>query len=521
MGQSHLPYDPDHIIVKRRTFQGEFSRLGTDSQQEYENLGVASSKPARIGPYEAINASRIGASPDEEKLIMTVKEGEDPLAVAKRIEGLPGVLYAEPLYKVELYADPNDPGYAAQTAIKNTAVSSLMALSAGTEIKVAVVDTGVDYNHQDLVGRIDINTADNPGDNIDNDHNGYYDDTYGYNFYGYVAGLRNSDPMDGHGHGTHIAGIIAANKNNNLGIAGLYDRTKIIPIRFLDPSGYGFQVDAAQAIYYAVSRGAKIINCSWGYYDYNTDLSDAIRYAIAHNVIIIAAVGNDANTTAEYPASFDNVLTIGSVMTNGQRSSFSSYTPQLELMMYGNSIYSLLPGNGYGYKSGTSQSAAMMSGIAAAFWGQHPELTGEQVKQLLVNSGSSPVKSATLGYGIPNLTTLFSGELPIYEGGTGGILEIGDPMSLTQVQNFPNPLRTGVTTFGFSTNSDFGSDVTIDIYSLQGTRVAQIQDKTRLGYNNHIQWNGDNLDNGTYLYSITIQSTKGKQVKKGRLSLLR
>ena len=157
----------------------------------------------------------------------------------------------------------------------------------GKDVVVAVIDTGVDYNHPDMTGNMWYNPGETPDNNEDDDENGYIDDYRGWNFSG-----NNNNPMDDHLHGTHVAGTIAAVTDNNTGIAGLSWHTKIMPLKGLSASGNGKLTDLADALYYAADNGADVINCSWGGFGYWHTIEDAVNYAHSKGCVVVAAAGN-------------------------------------------------------------------------------------------------------------------------------------------------------------------------------------------------------------------------------------
>jgi subtilisin family serine protease len=248
------------------------------------------------------------------------------------------ILRVEPNWRLHVCAVPNDTRYPQMWNLNNTGqsggtpgadISAPEAWDITTgdpNIIVAVVDTGVDYQHPDLAANIWTNTAEANGvTGVDDDGNGYIDDIHGYDFV-----MSDGDPMDRYGHGTHVAGTIAAIGNNALGVVGVNWHCKIMACRFLDASGSGYTDDAISAINYAVANGAKIINNSWGGGDYSTLLEDAITNARDHGVLFVAAAGNDASdndTVPFYPASYNvsNVIAVAATNRYDALSSFSNF----------------------------------------------------------------------------------------------------------------------------------------------------------------------------------------------------
>ena len=173
----------------------------------------------------------------------------------------PGVTAAEPDFVLKLKRTPNDPSYNSLYAMPRISAPTAWDASVGSgNFVVAVIDTGADYNHPDLAANMWHNPNETNGDGIDNDGNGLIDDYYGANF----IGTNSGNPMDDHGHGTHVAGTIGAAGNNGVGVVGVNWNVKIMALKFLSASGSGSTSDAVEALNYAVSKGVKVSNNSWG-----------------------------------------------------------------------------------------------------------------------------------------------------------------------------------------------------------------------------------------------------------------
>lgn len=269
-------------------------------------------------------------------------------------------------------------------------------LSTGAGVTVAVVDTGVDYNHEDLQGNIWTNSGEIAGNGIDDDNNGLIDDWRGWDFVN-----SDNDVMDDQGHGTHVSGIIGALKDNGKGIAGVAPNAKILGIKVLDRNGSGTFSDIIKGIKYAADMGARIINMSLGavydfsidyiktnyasYYDaYLKPIKDAILYAAGKGSIVIAASGNsgtDVNRTV--PGGFEETLSVGATTPTGGKAYFSNYGPTLDLTAPGWDVLSLRAAGttlgtpvstGYTRASGTSMATPMVTGVVALLLAQDPTL---------------------------------------------------------------------------------------------------------------------------------------------------
>jgi subtilisin family serine protease len=320
----------------------------------------------------------------------------------------PNVLFAEPNYIRKPLAVPQDTMFGQQWALNNTgqfagglagadidATAAWDITSGSSSVIIAVLDTGVDYNHPDLVGNIWTGGESNCTDGIDNDGNGLVDDCRGWNFFD-----NNKTPMDDHGHGTHISGIIGAVGNNFMGMAGVMWHVNIMPLKFIgyhaDPADCGGDTnfcgdvfDEIDAIYYAVSKGAKVINASFGDNVYSAAERTAIADADEAQVLFVAAAGNDGSNNDHspiYPASYDllNIISVAASDQNDQRASFSNYGPaSVDVAAPGVYILSTIPTfimpNGYDFFDGTSMAAPHVSGLAGLLWSYYTHFNHYQV----------------------------------------------------------------------------------------------------------------------------------------------
>ena len=319
---------------------------------------------------------------------------DDASRVLSRLRNDPSVLYAEPDYPAHIAAKvPNDPRFGEQWALNNTGQTSGTidadidapeawdVTTGGSSVVIAVLDTGVDYNHDDLRPNMWTNPGEIPGNGIDDDHNGYIDDVYGIDA---IAG--SGDPMDDHGHGTHCAGIIAAKGDNGLGLSGVCWTARIMALKFLAADGEGFYSDAIEGIEYALRKGAQIINASWGGDDSSTALYDAIKAARDAGVLFVTAAGNNGRNIDDlpfYPASFnlDNIIAVAATDSRDSLAGFSNYgTSTVDVAAPGVSILSTSRGNGYGFMSGTSMAAPHVSGLAALIKSMNPGFGWDRIR---------------------------------------------------------------------------------------------------------------------------------------------
>lgn len=224
---------------------------------------------------------------------------------------------------------------------------------------VAVVDTGVDLDHPDLRGQLV------PGRNIVN---------------------PGDPPQDDQGHGTHVAGIIAARTNNHRGVAGVTWQCRIMPVKVLDANGAGNLFDVGDGIIWATDNGAKVINLSLGNYVESRYLRDAVRYAFERDVVLVAASGNDALPDSGFPASYPEVLAVSALRPDRQLASYSNYGSSIDLTAPGDDIASTFPNNQYAALSGTSMASPHVAGVAALVRSVNPTLSNREVMALLIRT---------------------------------------------------------------------------------------------------------------------------------------
>ena len=264
----------------------------------------------------------------------------------------------------------------------------------GTKTVIAIIDTGLDRTHGLFAdsGAIWENTAEKNGvAGVDDDGNGYIDDINGWNFNANTANVN-----DDNDHGTHVAGIVLGVGQDVVATPVRESKIKIMPLKFLDANGSGSTSAAVSAIYYAVSRGAKVINNSWGGASYSQSLHEAYTYAYDHGVVIVSAAGNSNsnNDSADmYPANLDtpNNISVASTTDADARSSFSNYgAAKVHVAAPGSGILSSVPGTGciapgcFQMMSGTSMASPFVAGMAALILREAPQLSAYQVKQIIL-----------------------------------------------------------------------------------------------------------------------------------------
>ncbi|WP_226012837.1 S8 family serine peptidase [Halomicrobium salinisoli] len=282
--------------------------------------------------------------------------------IAAAIESLPGVSYVEESVTYETQLVPNDPLFDEQYAPQLVNADDAWDVTLGsTDVTVAVVDSGIDYDHPDL----DALFAADPGRDFAD---------------------RDGDPDVDAGdeiHGTHVAGCAGADTNNEVGVAGPTD-SRLLAARALDETGQGSLVDVADAVQWAADRGADVINLSLGGGSYTETMKRAVEYAYDENdALVVCAAGNAGASQVSYPARYEECVAVSALTPNEDLASFSNYGPNVELASPGVNVLSTVPGGDYRQLSGTSMAAPVASGVAALAAAANPELSAPELRQLL------------------------------------------------------------------------------------------------------------------------------------------
>jgi thermitase len=284
-------------------------------------------------------------------------------------------------------------------------------------IKIAVIDTGIDFKHEDLKDNIYVNQLEKDGsEGVDDDGNGYVDDIYGYDF---VNDRPNA--MDDNGHGTHCAGIIGAIANNEIGVAGIMPEVSLIPIKFLDKNGGGDTANAIRSIDYAIEMGVDIMSNSWGSEEPSKLLYDAVKRAGEKGIVFVAAAGNygmDIDSNDVHPAIFartlDNVITVASHDSSTKLSSFSDFGINTVIVAApGGDIASTVPNNDYDSFSGTSMATPYVAGSIGLLLEHKGKLSFKEIKDRIKETSiPSTYLKKTMSGGRLNTYNLLSGHMP-------------------------------------------------------------------------------------------------------------
>jgi subtilisin family serine protease len=352
----------------------------------------------------------------------------------------PAVVWAEPVRRVQTVLVPNDPflassgswgqNFADLWGLPRIGMPAAWDVARGDGVVVAVTDTGLDVAHPDIQTNVWVNTGEVAGNGVDDDANGYIDDVHGFDF---VNG--DGDPFDDHGHGTHVAGTVAATGGNALGLVGVAFESRIMGLKGLDAGGGGTTDELAEAILYAVDNGADVINASWGGGGASQLIDDALEAAHAAGVVFVAAAGNnnaDLGVYPFFPASNARAVTVAAFDHLDQRAFFSNYGPKIDVAAPGGgdaccgpeafrSVLSLrasgagsdMTGGGqlvvsgnYLRQAGTSMAAPHVAGAAAVLLSAHPGFGPEQIRHALRTGADDvgpPGVDADSGYGMLNV----------------------------------------------------------------------------------------------------------------------
>jgi len=362
--------------------------------------------------------AREGPAPSIHNIFMLeVDDAVNIPSACAELSRSPHVLWAEPNRVLSAKMIPNDPYYSSTNSWgQGTGIPDLWGLKqidpestwdeyTGSGIVVAVSDSGVSYTHEDIATNMWQNPGEVPGNSIDDDGNGYVDDVYGYDFYN-----TDGDPIDDNGHGTHVAGTIAAVGNNSKGVVGVAFGAKVMAVKGLSGTGSGPYTALANTIIYAADNGADVINASWGGPGISRTIAEAVAYALSLGSVFVCSAGNE-NVDARYtnPANIDGAIVVGAMTYQRARSSYSNFGGKVDVFAPGGqddiSILSLLaPGSYFASEyperivdakyfraNGTSMASPHVAGLAALILERNPSLGVEEIRHLLRNTADDSV----------------------------------------------------------------------------------------------------------------------------------
>jgi thermitase len=340
-------------------------------------VGLEPSAPAALASevMRWVSHSREPVSPLGAS-VLRLDRAMDAESIRELLLTLPGVRYVERNYLVFAC---NDPMLSQQWGLTRIQASQAWAIAAPQRtVYIAIIDTGVDANHPDLSQRMRRNS------------NG--------TVYGYNAQLNNANTNDFHGHGTHCAGIAAAQTANGVGIAGVAGTAPVqmMPVKVLNDQGFGTMSDVARGITWAADNGAHVLSLSLGGTAGTQQLADAVNYAWNRGCLVVAAAGNNGSNAPFYPAFYENALAVAASDPDDRLTNFSQYGAWVDIAAPGSNILSTLPSNAYEAWSGTSMACPHVAGAAALIWSCAPNLTNQQLRLALENN-ADPVQPYWFG----------------------------------------------------------------------------------------------------------------------------
>jgi subtilisin family serine protease len=405
---AEAPHVPGEIVVKFKAGR-EKSFL---KSRALSSLGIKGQREINLS-YDKLS-------------VLKVSDDKSMTSTLQALRNNPDIEFAEPnfIYKVDPikensltkrlqkspFADftastPDDPDFGKLWGMRNTGsnepkgkagiegadINALKAwdITKGSRaVRIAVIDTGVDYNHPDLKSNMWVNSKEIPNNGIDDDKNGYIDDVYGYDF-----ANSDSDPMDGNGHGTHCSGTIGAVHNNQTGVSGVMADVSIMAIKFLGDDGSGSLEGAIKAIDYATMMDVDLMSNSWGGGGRSEALLEAIKRASDKGIIFTAAAGNSSSNndaTPSYPASYQvpNMVSVAALTAQNGLASFSSYgKTSVHIAAPGHNILSTVNGGKYDVYSGTSMATPHVSGVLGLLLAKEGRMSHDVLRERLTMTG--------------------------------------------------------------------------------------------------------------------------------------
>ena len=393
---TNIKYAPSEIIVK---FNDEISLSGSQNDILFTSSSKTDlSKIYTLNNYYGLTSIEKIFTQKSPKFLSNIfllrfncKSNMD--SIIQEYGKISLISYVQPNCIYHANIIPNDPLFGDQWSLDNIgqkdglldadidAPEAWEIETGDNETIVAVIDSGVDYLHNDLANNIWINMDEIPNNDIDDDNNGFIDDVRGWDF-------ANSDnnPMDDNGHGTFCSGIISGTTNNEIGIAGVTWDCKIMPLKFLSYKGFGTTIDAINSILYAINNGARVLSNSWGGYMEDQLLENTFNYAYAENVLPIAAAGNDDTILKQNPSGFKDVISVTASNNRDKKPYYSNYGKWVDIAAPGDEILSTMPSNKYSYGYGTSAACPHVSGLAALILSKNPNLTVEMLKTIIYSN---------------------------------------------------------------------------------------------------------------------------------------
>lgn len=391
----NMPHEPLAVVIRTTSPLSSpgkdalMGRLGTSFSAD----NVESVSPALPWVAEGLRNGRITSHPLAAVYILRLTTGSDLAATIGQLSETPGIVYAEPYYHYRPLIRPNDPEAGSQYYLELTQAFDAWDVEPGdTTITVAILDTGVDYLHEDMRENIQYNFSD-PVNGTDDDGDGLIDNFFGWD----IANSDNVPLPDTDVHGSQVAGVSGATVNNNIGIAGMGFRTRTLPIKIFRSGSNNF-VGGYEAIALAADLGCQVINLSWGEAGaYSRFGEEVIRYAVLEkDAAVIAAAGNTNGRLDFYPASFPYVLSAGATNASDQKTTWGTYSPYIDLTAPGENIFSVARDGAYASGSGSSFSSPMVAAAVALVRSRFPELNALQAMER-VRVNADDIQAAQAG----------------------------------------------------------------------------------------------------------------------------
>lgn len=414
---------------------------------------------------------------------------------------------------------PNDPSYHEQWNLTLMNMPQAWGIEQGSpDVTVAVVDGGIDMQHPEFRSQLWRNAGEIPGNGIDDDGNGYVDDLNGWDFSDAPtlpengdSRVRDNEPEDEIGHGTYVSGIIAAEANNQIGIAGIAWRCRLMSLRAdfkYRGGGYLQNDDVAAAIVYAADNGAQVINMSWGDTVNAFIVADAVAYAYARGCVMVAAAGNEGAVGSWYPAGLETVISVAGLNIERQLWSDSNFGATIDIAAPGDEILSTDLNGGYRNLSGTSMAAPHVSGVAALVRSANPDYTNAEVRETLIRTADPLFISNLVGAGSLNAYTALTSPIEL-------IAQIDTTRMFSQDAKSSNMEKIEI--FGSAGGAGFaeyrleyGIGEVPDLWFSLGTV------KTKPRFNVCLyKWDTSALTAGKYTVRLSVKSKNGK-IKRDR-----
>jgi flagellar hook assembly protein FlgD len=468
----------DDIKVKPEISKNNFQALFNNTKQFSKHelmvkFNSAVTEDEKWSILKSVHAKELSSLEKGDIALIAIPETSNLETVAAQLIKNKQIEFVEPNYKVKTTFTPKDPGFKKQWYLNKIQMSKAWDQTKGASyITVAIIDSGIQTNHPELLGKI-------------------------VNPYNSVTGGTTFSPSQ---HGTHVAGIIAATINSS-GIAGIAPNVKVMPVNVFSGE-YANMYDIASGIYYAIDRNADIINLSIGSRSYSYMLDYAVHYARSKGVLVVAAAGNEDTYLETYPAAFDTVLGVSATDSNDRITNFSNYGDYIDFAAPGQTIYSTVSGSSYKEMSGTSMSAPIVSGVAALILSKNPFMSPVQVEDVLKKSSTDlGGKGWDYFYGYGRVDASKALQYTSYP--------------ITNIyQYYPNFNMSGTNKNTISISAHSGSYVSLFVQNSKGQTLKTLMNYYKsTGKKLTVTWDGKQ-NSGVYVpsgtYKILAKVTNGK-----------